>query len=123
MSDLQQTIDAYFDWFNATDTAARRAAVVTAWTEDARFVDPLFDARGHADLEELAAQVQARFPGHTFQRTTDIDAHHNLARWKWDLVGPDGGPPAATGIDFGVLADDGRLREVVGFFESVNVPV
>ena len=122
MTDLQHTIDRYFDWFNATDDATRRAAVVAAWGEDARYVDPLFDARGHGGLAELAAQVQARFPGHRFRRTSDIDAHHGLARWQWDMVGPDGGPPVATGVDFGVLAEDGRLREVVGFFESVNVP-
>jgi hypothetical protein len=39
-------------------------------------------------------------------------------RFAWTLYGPEGNSPAAVGVDFGVVADDGRLRSVTGFLES-----
>jgi len=57
-------------------------------------------------------------PGHRFQLTGDIDAHHDRARWDWALVGPDGGVPVAAGVDVATFAPDGRLRAVTGFFHQ-----
>jgi hypothetical protein len=48
-----------------------------------------------------------------------VDAHHDRVRWSWELATPEG-PAIATGVDFAVLAEDGRLREVVGFFEPAQ---
>jgi len=49
-----------------------------------------------------------------------VETHHDRARWGWELypTGPEAGPPVAVGVDFAVLAPDGRLREVTGFFEQ-----
>jgi len=33
-------------------------------------------------------------------------------------VAAGGGAPVAAGVDFGVLAEDGRLRTVTGFLEA-----
>jgi hypothetical protein len=42
------------------------------------------------------------------------------APWGWKLAGPGDGSTAFSGVVFAVLAADGRLREVTGFFEQPN---
>jgi hypothetical protein len=112
-----EVVDGYFAMWNEEDAARRRAAIAAAWAPDGEYVDPLFAAAGHEGLDALAAGVQAQFPGHRFRLVGAVDAHHDRARWDWELVGPDGAP-AAAGVDFAVLAPDGRLRAVTGFFAA-----
>jgi hypothetical protein len=115
-ANVSQVVEAYFAMWNETDPARRRAAIAAAWSEHASYVDPMFAAEGADGLDALAAGVHQQFPGHRFRLTEAVDAHHDRARWGWELVGPDGGAPVAAGVDFAVLAPDGRLREVTGFF-------
>ena len=122
--DTQQTttpIDAvvagYFDLWNETDAAACQAALAATWAADATYRDPLLVAEGYDALAAMIAAVHAQYPGHRFQQTGAIDGYPGRARWPWALVGPDGAPIVA-GLDVAVLADDGRLRSVTGFFEA-----
>ena len=62
-----------------------------------------------------AAALLSQFPGHHFQRTTEVDAHHQVLRYGWRLVSPQGAP-VVEGIDVADLDVDGRLSRVVGFF-------
>jgi hypothetical protein len=117
-TNASKVVDAYFAMWNETDPARRRAAIETAWSADARYVDPMFSAEGADGLDALVAGVHQQFPGHRFRLTDPVDAHHDRARWGWELAGPDGGTPVAAGVDFAVLAPDGRLREVTGFFKA-----
>lgn len=114
---ISTIVDGYFAMWNETDPARRRALIAATWAPGARYVDPLFAADGADGLDALVAAVHEQFPGHRFRLTTAVDVHHDRARWGWELVGPDGGAPAA-GVDFAVLAPDGRLREVAGFFQQ-----
>ena len=66
----------------------------------------------------MAAALQTQFPGHTFRRTSTIDAHHGFARYEWELVAPDGAV-ALAGLDVAEVGDDGRLRRVVGFLGPI----
>jgi hypothetical protein len=111
-----KVVEAYFAMWNETDPARRRAAIEAAWSEQASYVDPMFSAEGADGLDALVAGVHQQFPGHQFRQTEAVDAHHDRARWGWELTGPDGSAPVAAGIDFAVLAPDGRLRAVTGFF-------
>jgi hypothetical protein len=108
-------VESYFTTWNESDPVLRRAAIETGWTPDASFVDPLVAAEGADALDALAVAVQQKFPGHRFRQTGAVDVHHDRARWAWELVGPDG-VPIGGGVDFAVLAEDGRLRSVTGFF-------
>ena len=109
------TIDRYFDMWNTEDEADRRAAIADAWATDARYVDPLLEADGHDGLAAMVAGVQAHYPGQRFRRTTDVDAHHDVVRFGWELFAPDGTVTVA-GIDIGELDGDGKLRRITGFF-------
>src|SRR5918911_1082706 len=107
-------IDIYLDALNEGDDAARAKLVAQAFTEDARFSDPLLEAAGRDEIARLAPVVQAQFPGARFRRTTEVDAHHDFIRFGWELRAEDGSVIVA-GIDAGVIAADGRLARVVGF--------
>jgi SnoaL-like domain len=115
MSDVTTIVDAYFAMWNETDAAARAELIARAWADDARYVDPMLEADGHAGLSQMVEGVHAQFPGHTFRRLSGIDTHHDRVRFAWDLVAPDGAVTVA-GIDVGELGPDGRLRSITGFF-------
>lgn len=115
---LSTVVDGYFAMWNETDPARRRAVIAATWTPDARYLDPMFAADGPDALDALVAGVHQQFPGHRFRLSSAIDTHHDRARWGWELVGADGEQPVAAGEDVAVLALDGRLREVAGFFQQ-----
>jgi hypothetical protein len=106
--------------WNETDPLRRRAVTAATWSREASYIDPLFAADGHEALDALVVAVHEQFPGYRFRLTGAVDAHHDRARWNWELAGPDGSPPAAAGVDFATLAPDGRLRTVTGFFAQAT---
>jgi SnoaL-like domain len=114
VTNISTTIDTLFAMWNEQDTARRTKLVETVWAEDGQLVDPPLEGTGHRGIADMVAAVQSQFPGHSFRRTTGIDAHHDTLRYGWELVGPDGAV-VATGLDVGVVGDDGRLRRVNGF--------
>ncbi|HEY8583009.1 MAG TPA: nuclear transport factor 2 family protein [Capillimicrobium sp.] len=112
---LTDTIDTYLAAYGEPDAAKRGALIAQAWAPDGQLVDPPLAAERHDGISEMAATMQAQFPGHRFRRSSGVDAHHEHARYAWELVGPDGAV-AAAGVDVADVAPDGRLRRVVGFF-------
>jgi SnoaL-like domain len=121
MYDLQQVVDRYFEAWNEADKSARAALLAQAWADECRYCDPLSDVAGHDGFDAMVAGVQQQFPGHRVRRTSPIDRHHDQVRFEWDIVAPDG-TIAITGVDYGELAGDGRLRAIGGFF-GTEVPV
>ena len=120
-STLTDVVDAYIDMWNEEDADRRAELIRTAWADDARYRDPLLEADGHAGLGEMVVTVQGHYPGHRFRRTSGVDAHHDVARFGWELVAPDGAVVVA-GVDVATLADDGRLRTILGFFGDPPAP-
>ena len=115
MSDLTATVDTYLAAWNETDPGRRAELVARVWAPDGTPADPPAAAEGRAGISDLHAALQAQFPGHRFRRASAVDTHHDRFRVGWELVGPDGAV-ALTGTDVGVLAEDGRLRGITGFF-------
>lgn len=73
---------------------------------------------GHDGIDSMIAAVQQKYPAHTFVAIGEPDTHHDRIRFSWHLI-PDGGEPTALGMDFGEIAEDGRLHRVTGFLEHV----
>lgn len=118
MTDFGALIERYLQIWNEREPARRRAAIDEVWTEDARYVDPLVVAEGHTAIDDTVAAVQHQFAGLAFRLGGPVDAHHDVARFTWEL-GPDGGEPVVIGFDVAVRADDGRLSAVHGFLDKV----
>jgi hypothetical protein len=115
MTDATSTVQTYLAMWNETDAATRSALIEQAWTPDGRYTDPVLEARGYGELAQMVAGVHEKFPGHKFRGTSGLDQHHDSVRFAWELVAPDGAVTVA-GIDVGILAEDGRLRQITGFF-------
>jgi hypothetical protein len=114
VDDLTATVDRHLAAYGDPDVDRRRAAIALAWHPEGRLVDPPIEGTGHAGIDEVAAAVQRLYPGHTFRRSTAVDAHHEFARYGWELVAPDG-TVAGHGVDVVRVTGDGRLAGVVGF--------
>ena len=114
-TDTTEVVDAYLAMWNEDDADARAALIERAWTPEARYLDPLLEADGYDGLTAMVEGVHGHYPGHRFVRTSGVDVHHDLARFGWELVAPDGSVTVA-GLDVAELADDGRLRRITGFF-------
>jgi SnoaL-like domain len=115
---VQDTIERYIASWNQTDPGLRRRLVGELWAEDASYTDPLAEAHGRDQIDEVIAAAQAQFPGLTFSLAGPVDAHHRQARFSWGL-GPDGAEPVVVGFDVAVADQDGRLTSVIGFLDKV----
>lgn len=115
MSDLNTLIDAHLAAYADPDADRRAAAVQRIWAAGGQLVDPPLAATGHAGIVQQAGQLLAQFPGHHFVRSSGIDHHHGMARYGWQLVGPDGAV-VLEGIDIAQIDAQGRLAQVTGFF-------
>lgn len=114
--DVTTTVDRYFHAWNQPDPQDRSHAVALAWAEDASYTDPNGTFNGQAAIADMIGAVQTAYRGVTFSRTSVIDTNpgDQLIRFSWAMRTPDG-TPLLGGVDFGELADDGRIRRIVGF--------
>lgn len=115
MTDVTATVDGYLSAYNEPDRARREALIGQVWADDGRLIDPPLAGEGHSGISDMADAMHAHYAGHRFRRVSGIDIHHDQLRFAWELIGPDG-QAKLSGLDVGELAEDGRLRRIVGFF-------
>jgi hypothetical protein len=108
----------YIATWNETDPVARRQQVEQLYTEDARYTDPLADAVGREAIAATIGAVQEQFPGFRFRLDGPVDAHHDQARFGWQL-GPVGDEAPIAGFDVVISDGEGKLRAVLGFLDRV----
>jgi len=111
-------IERYIATWNEQDAGRRRTMIDEIWAEDASYVDPLVVAEGRDAIDATIAGVREQFAGFGFRLAGPVDAHHNLARFTWELA-PDGAEAIVVGFDVAVLTEDGRLANVHGFLDRV----
>jgi hypothetical protein len=116
--DANELVKRYLATWNERDAEARRAGITEIWEADGSYVDPLGVAEGREAIDATIAGAQQMFPDFGFRLAGAVDAHHNLARFTWEL-GPEGGEAVVVGFDVAVLSEDGRLRQVHGFLDKV----
>lgn len=118
MTDMNNLVNQYIDTWNERDPKARRAAVDALWTENGTYTDPLVVAEGREAIDATIGAVHAQFPDFSFRLAGNVDGHHNLARFTWEL-GPAGGEAIVVGFDVAVISEDGRVDKVHGFLDKV----
>lgn len=114
----RETVAAYGAAWLEPDEARRSALLEACWAEDGRYEDPSAVAEGREGLLRHIGGFHAARPGARIEVVSGVDRHHDVIRFAWRMVAADGAV-MVEGIDFGVLAPDGRLARIVGFFGPV----
>jgi len=115
MQDATAMAERYLATFNETDPGQRLALIEALYTADGTYTDPNADLRGPTQIDAFVAQTQETFPGYRFTVASQIDAHHNQARFQWH-GGPPDEPDRYVGFDV-IVAEDGRISSVYGFMD------
>ena len=115
--DATHVAEHYIAVWNETDAERRLKLLETHWSADARYVDPVMQGSGHAQISALVGGVHQRYPGFRFALKGQPDAHGDRLRFSWTL-GPSGAEDLIAGTDFARL-EAGRLQSVTGFLDKV----
>ncbi len=117
MDNPKAIVERYLDSFNETDARRRRELLETLYEGDFfTYTDPHVHVRGAQEMDAFISQTQERFPGFTFKLGSDVDAHHDQARFQWH-AGPPEQPDMFIGFDV-IVAENGRIRNVYGFTDA-----
>lgn len=115
MASVEDTVQAYGAAWNEPEEAARRKLLEAAWSDDGAYTDPQSNVQGRDALVALIGGFQKQMPGARIELASGVDQHHDRLRFAWKLVGPNEAT-MVEGIDYGELAEDGRLSKIVGFW-------
>lgn len=114
---VEITIKNYFAMWNEADAGKRRHLIESVYAADGRNVDPTADVQGWEAIDEFVRGLRDSVPGHIVSICSKIDRHHNRLRFGWALTAPDG-EVVLSGLDCVTLAPDGRIAELIGFFDG-----
>jgi hypothetical protein len=117
MPDFTKLAEQYIATWNETDPSARRALIDEVWSPGGQYIDPLAEVTGRDQIDAVIAAAQEQFAGMTFRLAGAVDAHHDQARFTWEL-GPEG-TAIVVGFDVAKRDADGRLALVLGFLDKV----
>lgn len=117
MDRYTELADRYIAVWNEADEGRRSELIAHTYSEGATYVDPMMEGKSHAGINTMITAARAQFPGHSFRRSGEVEAHHDRVRFSWALA-PEGGPPVALGTDVGVVTE-GRFSSVIGFLDRV----
>ena len=107
-------IDTYFEAWNETDDAARRALTERCLTGDVVLIEEHGRFHGHDGLDALMAKFQQAVPGGRIVRTSGFDEFERISRYSWDAVDAEGNT-VSDGLDVVEHDADGRLTRIVMF--------
>jgi hypothetical protein len=101
---------------------AARDLVAKTWSEDGSYVDGARQGAGHGGIDAMIAKAQESHPGYRLALASGIEAHHQYVRFSWVAGGTAEAPLYIKGTDIGIIADDGRLKSVIGFVDAAPAP-
>ncbi|MEM7215706.1 MAG: nuclear transport factor 2 family protein [Pseudomonadota bacterium] len=115
MPSTSEVLKAYGQAWLEQDEAKRRELLNFAWADNGLYQDPSAEALGREALIKHIGGMHDQQPGARVELTSGHSEHHGRIQFNWQFVNPDG-EVVIRGVDFGTLDNDGRLREIVGFF-------
>jgi len=122
--------EKYLSLWNEPDADRRRRTIAELWTEDGRHIlqppqeiraiaaqpgiglTAILEARGYKEIEARAASAYERWvasEGLSFRGRDDAERLGDVVKFHWEAVAKDG-DVFAVGLDFLVLAADGRIE-------------
>ena len=136
MTNAQQLAERYTAVWMVPDAERRREAIADLWSEDAihvlqptqevyeaadqRAVNPTWQVRGHDELEARVASAYDDFVATgqmAFRSRAGAKRLGDVVTWRWEGVSPDG-EVLGVGLEFVILAADGRIATDYQFIES-----
>ncbi len=120
MAHVEELVDQYCEGWSAPSPQERERLLRGALTDDAIYCDPRANRLNVSQLLEHISRVHATRPGANVVRTSNIDVHHDFARFHWHVAMPDGNR-LPEGIDIIELTEDGKkIQKILGFFGPLN---
>ncbi|MBO1413279.1 nuclear transport factor 2 family protein [Streptomyces sp. FH025] len=119
MSDLTDLAGRYIAIWNEADDGKRAAAISELFTADATYTDPLAEVAGHEGIGAVIAGARDMFKGLDFKVLGEADSHHDITRFRWELVPSGGGENVVIGFDVLVTDAAGKVKSVYGFLDKV----
>jgi hypothetical protein len=116
LADAVRLADGFLAGTNELDPARRAGLIAEVWTDDGHFIDPQFEATGHAELDALLAGVHATLPGAVFRRTSEVERLGRWFRFSWELRAQDG-TVVVAGSDTGEI-EGTKLTRIVSFYDQ-----
>jgi hypothetical protein len=117
-ADIQEVTGAYIAAWDSADAGVRRRHLERALTDDAAIAYPSLHCSGYDAIADHIGEVHEQIPGVRVRQRSGIQWHHGWLRVAWRMVHADGAT-LLDGVDFAEVADDGRLRRVVGFHDPL----
>jgi hypothetical protein len=111
---MAETIDTYFDAWNASDDAERRTLIERCLTTDVELIDENGRFSGHDGLAALMGRFHQNVPGGRIVKTSGFDEFEGITRYSWDVFDAEGNT-ASAGLDVVEEGADGRLQRIVMF--------
>jgi SnoaL-like domain len=102
-----------------SDPPSTRAEELEAClTEECSYCDVNGQLHGRDELSRYMGGFQVSVKGGRFEILSVIH-HHDRMLANWRLLGPDGNV-LQTGRSFAMIAADGRLQHITGFFDAAK---
>jgi hypothetical protein len=120
---VNELVARYMATWNERVPDRRRTLVASTWTEDGTYTDAHRHGAGHDEIDRMIETAQQHFPGYRLGLVSGIEAHNGHVRFSWAAGGLSEAPLYLAGTDFAEVADDGRLKSVVGFVDAAPAPV
>ncbi len=95
-------------------TEARADELKACVVDEVNYCDPNSAIEGRDALSHYMGGFQSSVPGARFQ-IASVSNHHGRMLAHWALISADG-KQLQTGASFALASDDGRLRNISGFF-------
>lgn len=118
-TDVAEMVDLYLAAWNEADPAARKQLITKLWADDGVYTDPLASVTGIDAIDQVIAGAQAQFAGMRFARGEVLEAHHNIARFTWELIPESGGEAVVIGFDVAAVNADEKITSVYGFIDKM----
>ena len=111
----EATIDRYCEAWTDPDPARRAVLLAGVWAPGATYTDPMVHAEGAEALLRHITGVHQQMPGGRIARTSEVQVHHDVARFAWQFTLPDG-RSLPEGLDLAIFDAEGKIKRIVGFF-------
>ena len=135
VNDPHEWAERYTAVWKEPDGDRRRKAIAELWSEDAihvlqptqevyeaadeRAVNPTWQVRGHDELEASVTSAYEDFLASgqmSFRLRHGANRLGDVVTWRWEGVSP-GGEVLGAGLEFVILATDGRIATDYQFVE------